>query len=126
MSIDHLNSQRITSRSYFDPIIDVVEGHGVFKRNNLFTFRSATSTNKYIYVIYSGRSRDEFGDECYAGDNLLVYDWNGNPVVNYKLDRFLKIMALDVDKMQVYGFCTNPMTGEPEIVKYQLPHDPGK
>jgi hypothetical protein len=123
INIEHLTTKRIIAKSYFEPSLCVVNGQATFQKNNPFTYHSPTSTNKYIYVIYAGKSREEFGSECYAGDNLLVYDWSGNPIVNYKLDRSLKIMTLDQEKMQVYGFCTNPTTGEPEIIKYQLPNE---
>ena len=123
LDIDVKGVKKHFAKSYFDPIMSDVKGEVGFTKENPFTFHSVYSSNRYIYVIYSGRSRRDFGEECYAGGNLLVYDWNGNPVVNYKLDRFLKIMTLDLIKMVAYGFCTNPVTGEPEIVKYQLPNE---
>jgi hypothetical protein len=121
VSIANLNTKRSYIKSYFGPAISMREGHALNSRGNLYTFHSATSMNNYIYVIYAGKSREEFGSEYYAGDNLLVYNWQGKPVVNYKLDRPLKIMTLDKGKMVVYGFSTNPVTGEPEVIKYQLP-----
>ncbi|MGV8139559.1 MAG: BF3164 family lipoprotein [Mangrovibacterium sp.] len=120
-NIANLSTKRSCIRSYFGPGISMREGHAVNSRGNLYTFHSVTSTNNYIYVIYAGKSREEFESECYAGDNLLVYNWQGKPLVNYKLDRSLKIMTLDKDKMIIYGFSTNPVIGEPEVIKYQLP-----
>lgn len=114
------------SKNYYPPKIDIVAGQTGFKKDNLYAFHSACCTNNFIYVVYSGRSMNEFGSEYYAGDNLLVYDWNGNPIVNYKLDHSLKIMTFDQKRMQVYGLVTNPVTGEPEIVKYQLPNESSK
>ncbi|MEN6457030.1 MAG: BF3164 family lipoprotein [Prolixibacteraceae bacterium] len=121
IAITDLSTKRSCIKNYFGPGITMREGHAVNTRDNLYTFHSATSTNNYIYVIYAGKSREEFESECYAGDNLLVYNWQGKPLVNYKLDRSLKIMTLDKEKMIVYGFSTNPVTGEPEVIKYQLP-----
>jgi hypothetical protein len=86
-----------------------------------YAFHSVEVTDNYIYMIYSGRTKDEFGSEYIAGNNILVYDWNGNPVVNFKTDRYLHRMTLDRNNLIIYGFCINSVTGEPEIVTCQLP-----
>ncbi len=119
--ITNLSTKRICIKSYFGPAIIVTRGRALHRENSLHTFHSATSTNNHIYVIYAGKSMEEFGSEYYAGDNLLVYNWQGKPLINYKLDRSLKIMTLDREKMIAYGLSTNPGSGEPEVIKYHLP-----
>ena len=86
-----------------------------------YAFHSVETTDSCIYMIYSGRTQDEFGSEYIAGNNILVYDWNGNPVVNFKTDRYLHRMTIDRNNLIIYGYCINPVTGEPEIVTGQLP-----
>ncbi len=86
-----------------------------------YAFHSVEVTDNFIYMIYSGRMQDEFGSEYVAGNNILVYDWNGNPVVNFKTDKYLHRMTLDKNNLIVYGYCINSVTGEPEIVTCQLP-----
>jgi len=118
---DRLSTVRSSFKKYSAPIIQMVQGNAVSTKDNLFTFHSAVSTDDYIYTIYAGRSREEFDSEYYAGNNLLVYDWQGHPVIRYQLDRALKIMTLDTRKMRLFGYRVNPQSGEPEIIKYQLP-----
>lgn len=87
-----------------------------------YAFHSVEVTDNYIYMIYSGRTQDEFGSEYVAGNNILVYDWDGKPIVHLKTDRYLHRMTLDQNNFIIYGYCLNPVTGEPEIVTCQLPH----
>ncbi len=86
-----------------------------------YAFHSVEVTDNYIYMIYSGRTQGEFGSEYVAGNNILVYDWNGNPVVNFRTDQYLHRMTLDRNNLIIYGYCINSVTGEPEIVSCQLP-----
>jgi len=99
-----------------------VFGQGVaYSKQSKFGFSSVNSTNRYIYMIYSGRSQEEFGADYFAGNNILVFDWNGNPIVNLKTNRFLQRIVLDEDQKIIYGYGINRMTGEPEIAKYIIP-----
>lgn len=117
----NIEINRIFRKVYYFPVYKVVQNHAAFDSTQPYGFHSITSTDSFIFMIYSGRSMKEYGDEYYAGKNLLVFDWNGNPVVNFILDRYLKRYTLDASQMKIYGYCTNPISGEPEIVTYQLP-----
>ncbi|MCK9413562.1 MAG: TolB-like 6-bladed beta-propeller domain-containing protein [Prolixibacteraceae bacterium] len=121
--IQQTDIKRIFRKIYFFPEYKVIHNSAAFLSTQPYGFHSITSTDTYVYLIYSGRSMKEYGNEYYAGNNLLVYDWDGNPVVNFILDRYLKSFALDVKQMKIYGYCTNPISGEPEIVTYQLPQN---
>lgn len=113
--------RRIFRKIYYFPEYKIIQNHAAFYSTQPYAFHSITSTDSYIFLIYSGRSMKEFGEEYYAGNNLLVFDWEGNPVVNFILDRYLKNFTLDVRYMKIFGYCTNPISGEPEIVTYHLP-----
>ena len=119
--IKNADIKRIFRKTYFSPECKIIHNNVAFSSASPYGFHSITSTDSYIFLIYSERSMKEYGDEYYAGNNLLVFDWDGNPVVNFILDRYLKNFALDVSQMKIYGFCTNSNSGEPEIVTYQLP-----
>lgn len=87
-----------------------------------YAFHSVETTDDYIYMVYSGRTHHEFESEYVAGNNILVYDWHGNPVVNFKTNRYLHRMTLDRNNLIVYGYSINPVTAEPEIVTCKLPN----
>lgn len=113
-----LENRKLYHLSDYKVIGDNVVAHS---SKSAYAFHSVEATNSYIYMIYSGRTQDEFGSEYVAGNNILVYDWNGNPVVNFKTDRYLHRMTLDGKNLIIYGYCINSVTGEPEIVTCQLP-----
>jgi len=113
--------KRIFRKVYYFPVYKVIQNHAAFDSSQPYAFNSISSTNSYIYMVYSGRSMHDFGEEYYAGNNLLVFDWEGKPVIRFVLDRYIKCFTLDKITMKIYGYSTNPSTGEPEIVTYQLP-----
>jgi hypothetical protein len=90
----------------------------VYKKGNKTAFCSIASTDKYVYVTYSGRSfethKNEAVHEC---EYLLVYDWEGNPVKYYHLDIPLFDFSLDAAGHVIYGISLQP---EGVIVKYSL------
>lgn len=92
-------------------------------KNSKLAYLDVDVDNKYIYVLYSGMTREEIGEDLFGGRNLLVYDWEGNPIVNYKLDRLIASITLNKDNMKLYAYSVNPKNFKPEIVIYQLPKE---
>lgn len=109
------------TKVYFIPKFEIRGNSPVYSEESNFAFHSLVGTQKYFYVIYSGNSMAEKGSEFTAGRNLLVYNWKGESVINFQLDRTLKRMTLDKKRNIIYGYCINPTIGEPEFVTYQLP-----
>jgi len=114
--------ERVVQKNYFLPKYANDNNKSVvFLKNSKEGFMSIASTGEHVYVVYSGRSREEYGTNTYNSDNILVYDWDGRPIVRFKLDRDIKNMALDEDGMKIFGYSINPVSGEPEIISYELP-----
>jgi hypothetical protein len=87
-------------------------------------FVGVGSDSTYIYALYSGRTREEFGKIEYSyAENLLVYDWDGNTVLHIKLDEAVSCMAFEPTNKQVYCQCIDKNTSEPKIVYYDLPKE---
>lgn len=120
-SIDNNELTLKKRKVYFQSEYKTMNGAVAHSSKSKYAFRSVSSSDKFIYMIYSGRTKEESGDEYFAGNNILIYDWNGFPVCNLRTDRFLKKITVDEKNQVVYGYCTNPSTGEPEIIKYELP-----
>ena len=113
---------RIFQKSYFLPKYKNDNNRGViYLKNNKRGFISIDSTSEYIYVVYSGLSRENSDIDTFQGENILVYDWDGNPILRFKLERNIKIMSLNNDGKKIYAYGINPVTGEPEIIMYELP-----
>lgn len=54
--------------------------------NNIYGVVSVSATKKYFYALYSGRSRASFGERSIFSDKVLVYTWDGNPVIIIQLN----------------------------------------
>lgn len=113
-----LEHRKIYYLSEYKVIANNVIAHSA-KSN--YAFHSVETTDKYFYLVYSGRSQAEYGREYVAGNNILVYDWEGNPIVHFRTNRHLHRMTLDKKNLKVYAYSMNPITGEPEIVACKLP-----
>jgi hypothetical protein len=113
---------RVFNKEYFVCEYEVRNGRaGNFNRRG---FRGISSDSKYIYALYSGRTKEEFGRMEYSyAENLLVYDWDGNAVLQIKLDEAVMNMALEPTDKKVYCQCVDKNTGEPKIVYYDLPKE---
>lgn len=62
--------------------------------------RAAYVTDKYIYLM--ANSEDSDGNDM-APCDLLVMDWNGNPVVRYRLDQYICSFFVDESAKRFYG-----------------------
>lgn len=68
-------------------------------------FVNGYTTNKYIYLIYSGNS---YEDENWSyGKELYVYNWEGVPVKCIKLDRYIYCICVSDDDRLFYSYDIN-------------------
>lgn len=58
--------------------------------------------------------------ESQYGNEVQVYDWNGNPIRRLLLDKVGSSIKLSVDKKKLYLFTENPQTKNEEIWEYDL------
>lgn len=90
-------------------------------KNNREGYVDACSTSKYIYLLYSGRSiidaHIETNEQASLSNQILVYDWDGNPVIQYDTDVDLTTICVNKSENIIYGVSFNP---DPEIVFFEL------
>lgn len=80
--------------------------NGRLTQKHTTAFSGICADNRHVYVLYSGnRTLDGKlpSDECC---NLIVYDWDGNPVKRYALDQ--RVHSIHVVGNRVYGATTYP------------------
>ena len=85
-------------------------------RSNVRGFFDVASSDDSIYLLYSGRTREtqaELDSEC---SHLLVYDWDGNPVRRYELEK--TINSIYLHEGRIYGTSMHPAS---RIYVYNLP-----
>lgn len=80
--------------------------HGMSRTDETkFAFVNGTVTNEYIYLAYSGRTRES--SNSYDGNCIYIYDWNGNPIRKLILNKFIQGMAVSKDNEILYAFDVN-------------------
>ncbi len=116
--------RQVFNKTYFYPEYVGYQNRGArFLKESKRGFISIESTNEYIYVIYSGRSRTDPETDAYSGNNILVYNWNGKPIIRFSLDRDIRKMTLQKQKdgVKIYAYSINQKSKESEIITYTLP-----
>lgn len=78
----------------------------VYKKECISSFVDMKGTEKYCFLLYSGLRNSELKkDESwkwYTGNNLLIYDWKGNPIRQITLPYQCKAFAIDSEKRILY------------------------
>ncbi|MBI9064842.1 MAG: hypothetical protein JEZ14_22845 [Marinilabiliaceae bacterium] len=121
-SIGKNDFERDFQKVYFLPNYTVRDNRYKLDKSNKLGFMSMISTDSFLCVLYSGRSTKEFGMECFSSNALLIYDWSGNPIIHFELDRQIKDITIDNENMIIYAYSINQYSGEPEIISYELPN----
>lgn len=79
------------------------------------SFLDVDSDNQYIYLLYRGLKGNDSSIPNPHGDNLLVYDWGGQPVRRYKLSEPVGKIHKIADTL----YCCR-WSGASKILKYKL------
>lgn len=78
-------------------------------------FCDVTSDRQNIYILFSGKKLSNSDDPSFQCRHLLVYDWDGNPVRRYELEKDVCSIHLQGDRL----FCAS-MHPAPRIYIYRL------
>ncbi|AUP78668.1 BF3164 family lipoprotein [Flavivirga eckloniae] len=92
-----------------------------YSSNNRRSFMSATTSENYIYILYSGKpvgTTKESYNKARLCDMIYVFDWEGNAIKKYRLDQDVTSIALDEKNNLLYA--SSYGDGSPYIVKYKL------
>lgn len=88
-------------------------------KQNIIHFAEPFSSSNYIYVLYIGQSvRDLENYEEEYFPRLTIWDWDGNPIAQYKLNLPITSFAISEDKHQLYGISYLSMG---KIFQFELP-----
>lgn len=96
------------------------DGQVTFLNNNKVGIISTCCTSNFIYVLNSGRSNEEYGDNTCYSQELLKIDWDGNIVNRFKLDRNTRNIAVDENNNRMYVSSINPETYYEELGYYEI------
>ena len=77
------------------------------------------STKDFVYLIYRG-PKDLHNPEIeYPPVEVFKFDWEGNPIDRYVLDRFIYTISVSSDEKEIYGTSYNSI-GDPVLVRFSL------
>ena len=87
----------------------------VMTDENIYGFISSSTTDDFIYLLYSGKTRVQ-GNENYA-DEIWVYDWDGNPIKKFLLDQEVNQIAVSPNDEFLISYHDD---GKPNLTRYKL------
>lgn len=90
----------------------------IWDRDAPYQYRDIEITNDRIYALFGGISQPEINRTSEIAKTLRVYDFDGNLIEQYQLDRSLRSIALDIENKKIYGITTD---SEPGIAVFSLP-----
>ncbi|HSH53173.1 MAG TPA: BF3164 family lipoprotein [Bacteroidales bacterium] len=112
----------IEKRIYFDvPKVKgiITESYTTYQilEDNKKGFTDMYNLDEYIFLLYSGRTIKEFGEDMGFGRNILVFDWDGNPICNFELDMDISGFSVSNDLKRIYAI---GRISEPKIVSFNI------
>lgn len=108
------------SKEYFYPKFKISSEQfgapATFSRDAIMGYYSGTADNNYIYILYSTYTYAENMAEGNGCKYLLIYDWEGNPIKAYQLEKPIGDITIDNDG-NFYSLGFNP---EAIVYKYNM------
>ena len=104
----------------FDPIYTVKNRGGapsMATGDDLrFGFIDLATTQKYIFALYSGRTREDYPGRANFGETVHVFDWSGQLIHTYQLDADVISIVVDESGRTLYA----SQRPHPAILSYAL------
>ncbi len=89
-----------------------------YTKHNLFGFCDLTTSDDYIFALYSGRTYRQYKGEMDKGRIILVFDWNGTHVRTYHLPNTCSSISYDKTTNSIYALSQEK--GKAEIITLNL------
>lgn len=86
-------------------------------RHNPIAYLGACATGRFVYLLYSGKSYDEYKLKAFESNQIHVYNWNGEKVKNLVLDVDVNDIVVSEDDKIMYATANLP---NPVVVKIEL------
>lgn len=86
-----------------------------FDRDDIYGISGIDADEHYVYILYSGKNVKEKMDDAFNCPHLLVYDWDGNPVVHCLLPKSLSDFSIEGNTL--YGLSRESI---PVVYVYSL------
>ena len=99
------------------------------KNSNKLGFIDTAVTENYIYLVKYNITLSDLGIDVDDKNNgyplwfttqIHVFDWEGNPIKKYNLDKYFTSLAVDSKDQYIYVQTMDPTDGNCSLVKYEL------
>jgi|GEM_PF-3434424 hypothetical protein len=91
----------------YDPIFAVTVKDGCenisFSRKSRTGYTKICSTPNCIYALFAGKTNLETNGEEYSSNTVHVFDWDGKPIMVYRLSHQIISLAIDHADKYLYG-----------------------
>ena len=98
------------SKVFFQPKLWCPDQPGLmvsYEKENVATFQDIQAFNDCVYALYSGKNRvgdnENIANHC---SHLLVFDWDGAPLMSYELE--VPVAGFWMDEDSLYGISFYP------------------
>jgi hypothetical protein len=93
-------------------------GYGsAIKPTNRNGYADIYTTEKYVYLLYSGKTILEYREKMLESNQLKIYDWSGQLLKEIELDIPCKYFCVSPDDKNMWAIAEIP---EPTIVRFDL------
>ena len=76
-------------------------------------------TTDHVYLLYRNVNNIPYPKQL-SPVEVHKFTWRGEPLSNYKLDRYAYSISVNTTEDMLYATCIDPETSEPQFVKYKL------
>lgn len=87
------------------------------EKKTLYGYIDIAVTEKYIFALFSGRTRNDFPGRANFGNHVHVFDWDGKIIRAYNLDSDVLSIAVDGDGRYLYGIQHEPRIA---VIRFEL------
>ncbi len=91
-----------------------------FSPQTTYRYRDIVVTADYVFALYGGYSQVEVNQTGKIAEDIFVFDHQGTPIWNLKLDRSILEMVINEKTNQIYGLTIDR---EPGIAVFDIPEE---
>ena len=107
-------------KRYGKGIVNAEMDNNILKieESNITGYKGTYTSEKYCYMLYSGKPYGDNPNQSLWAENIFVFDWNGNFVKSYRLDNEIRYFCVDESNNVIYGVVR--LEGEYAIMKFKM------
>jgi len=80
-------------------------------------YLDVSATERYAYVLYSGKNYKDAKDRAFLGKKIEVYDKKGRHVKDLNLDIEIQMMCVSSNDSKIYAIALQP---DPVLVSFDM------